>query len=247
MKRTDAGFAKRIAGALIGVMAAIAFAPTVAWAQVPVAQVTMYEVLEALQFKKAIKHTDPQAFAKRFADAALLGNSVVSFGDPIFGAASYIGAEAQSKVDIRPASRTFGTGPIQGTFDLLTDFNGGDVDHLSDLAVVASGKIDGTLDLRPALNPTNPQPIAPVSGKWKLRTVPGERGQFQGAFLIAADLSALGLGDGDWYVQPDELNASCVSKVQVTLVPGVATACMLDKTEYVLGIPLTKAVLVLFR
>jgi len=245
MKRTDAGFVKRAMGALIGVMAVIAFVPAVAWAQVPVAQVTMYEVLEALQFKKPIKHTDPQAFAKRFADAALLGNSVVSFGDPVFGAASYIGAQAQSKVNINPASRNFGTGPIQGTFDLLTDFNGGDVDHLSDLAVVASGKIDGTLDLRPALDPTNPQPIAPVSGTWKLTTVHGARGQFQGAFLIAADLSAMGL-PGDWYIQSDRLNASCVSGDSVLVAPGVS-ACRLDPTEYVLGIPLTKAVLFLVR
>ena len=246
MKRTDAGFVKRMTGALIGVMAAIAFVPAVAWAQAtPVAQVTMYEVLEALQFKKPIKDTDPQAFARRFADAALLGNSVVSFGDPVFGAASYIGAEAQSKVNVNPASRDFGTGPIRGTFDLLTDFNGGDVDHLSDLAVVASGKIDGTLDLRPALDPTNPQPIAPVSGKWKLTTVPGERGQFQGAFLIAADLTAMGM-PGDWYVQPKELNAGCVSGNSVDFGLPV-TFCRLDQTEYVLGIPLTKAVLFLVR
>jgi len=246
MKRTDGTLMKRVVGALAGLVAVAAFVPAVAWAQVPVAQVTMYEVLEALQFKKPIKHSDPQAFARRFAEAALLGNSVVSFGDPVFGAASYIGAEATSKVNINPGSRHFGTGPIEGTFDLLTDFNGGDVDHLSDLLVVARGKIEGTLDLRPALNPDPAQqlPIAPVSGKWKLTTVHGERGRFQGAFLIAVE--ALGPGGGDWYLQPDALGASCVSGNSFPAGPGVSL-CQLDSTEYVLGIPLTKAVLFLFR
>lgn len=234
-----------LGAALVLVLGVLLLMPGPALAQAPVAQVTMYEVLEALQFKKPIRHTTPQAFARRFAEASLLGNSIISFGDPVFGASSYIGAAATSNVNINPASRSFGTGPIQGEFDLLTDFNGGDVDHLSDLAVVASGKIDGTLDLRPALDPTNPQPIAPVSGNWKLTTRHGERGQFMGAFLIAADLSALGL-PGDWYVQPDDLKASCVSGIVVAL-PGGVSACQLAPTEYVLGIPLTKVVLFLFR
>ena len=234
-----------LGAALVPVLGVLLLMPGPALAQAPVAQVTMYEVLEALQFKKPIRHTMPQAFARRFAEASLLGNSIISFGDPVFGAASYIGAEATSNVNINPASRNFGTGPIRGEFDLLADFNGGDVDHLSDLAVVASGKIDGTLDLRPALNPTNPQPIAPVSGHWKLTTVHGERGQFTGAFLIATDLSAMGL-PGIWYIQPDNLKASCVSGIVVAL-PGGVSACQLDPTEYVLGIPLTKVVLFLSR
>ena len=235
-----------IRAALVPVLGLLLLVPSAALAQAPVAQVTMYEVLEALQFKKPIRHTTPQAFARRFAEASLLGNSVVSFGDPVFAAASYIGAEATSNVNINPASRNFGTGPIRGEFDLLTDYNGGDVDHLSDLAVVASGKIDGTLDLRPALDPTNPQPIAPVSGNWKLKNVHGERGQFQGAFLIAVDGLTLGLSGGDWYLQPDQLNASCVSGVSFPAGPGVSL-CQLAPTEYVLGIPLTKLVLFLFR
>jgi hypothetical protein len=233
---------KRVVGALAGLVAVAAFVPAVAWAQAPVAQLTGYEVFEALQFKKPLEHTTPQAFAKRFAQAALLGNSVVSFGDPVFGASSYFGAEATSNVNINPASRTFGTGPIQGTFDLLFDYNFGAVDHLSDLAVVASGTLAGTLDLRLALDPTHPQPIAPVSGKWKLTTVRGEHGQFQGAFFIPVDLTTLGL-PGLWYVQSPA--GACVSKTVVAL-SAEASACLLDSTEYVLGIPLTKVVLVLF-
>ena len=247
MKRTDATLMKRVIGALAGLTAVVAFVPAVAWAQVPVAQVTMYEVLEALQFKRPIENTDPVMFARRFAQAGLLGNSVVSFGDPVFGAASYIEAEATSNVNINPASRNFGTGPISGKFDLLTDFNGGDVDHLSDLAVVASGKLEGTLDLRPVLIPDpntgQPTPIAPVSGKWRL-VHGGERGQFQGAFMIAVE--ALGPGGGDWYVQPDALQANCVSGFSFPVAPGVSL-CQLAPTEYVLGIPLTKAVLFLVR
>ena len=203
-----------------------------------------------MQFKKHVKFqfsndAEMIAILRRFADACLLGNSVVSFGDPIFGAASYIGADAQSKVNITPGNKSFGTGPIKGTFDLLTDFNGGDVDHLSDLAVVASGKLDGMLDLRPALDPKNPQPIAPVSGKWRLTTVGNQRGTFQGAFLIATDLSAFSL-PGDWYIQPDNLQANCISNTMFPIAPG-ATACLLDSTEYVLGIPLTKAVIFLVK
>ncbi len=248
MERTDAGFTKRVVGALVGLMAVAAFVPAVAWAQVPVAQVTMYEVLEALQFKKPIEveNSTPQAFARRFAEAALLGNRVVSFGDPIFGASSFIGAEATSTVNIDPLSSRFGTGPIRGSFDLLTDFNGGAVEHLSDLAVVARGRIDGTLDLRPALIPDRktgkPTPIAPVSGQWRLSTAQG--GQFQGAFLIAAEV--FGPGGGNWYVQPDALNAGCVSGPAIPVGGGVSL-CQLDPTEFVLGIPLTKAVLFLFR
>lgn len=235
-----------LGAALVPVLGLLLLMPGPALAQAPVAQVTMYEVLEALQFKKPIGHTTPQAFARRFAEASLLGNSVRSFGDPVFAAASYIGAEATSKVNINPASRSFGIGPIRGEFDLLADYNGGDVDHLSDLAVVASGKIEGTLDLRPALDPKDPKPIAPVSGNWKLTTVHGERGQYQGAFLIAVDGLTLGLGGGDWYLQPDDLNASCVSGVSFPAGPGVSL-CQLAPTEYVLGIPLTKLVLFLFR
>src|SRR5712692_9312671 len=123
MKRMDATLMKRVAVVLAGLVAAAAFVPAIARAQIPVAEVTMYEVLATLQFKQPIKHANPPAFAKRFADAALLGISVISFGDPVFGASSHIGAKTTSNVNINPASQNFGTGPIQGQFDLLAAFN----------------------------------------------------------------------------------------------------------------------------
>ncbi|MGH9576599.1 MAG: hypothetical protein ACRD3R_04095, partial [Terriglobales bacterium] len=119
MKRTDAGLMKRVLGALVGVMTAAALVPATAWAQ-PVARVTAYEVLEALRFKMPIANTNPQQFARRFAEAGLLGDQLVPLQpDPVFAAATHIEAEAASNVNIDPRSAKFGTGPIRGEFDLL--------------------------------------------------------------------------------------------------------------------------------
>ena len=106
MKRTATGLLKRMLGALAGLMVAAAFVPAVASAGGPVARLTMYEVLEALQFKKPIEGTDPQQFARRFAEAALLGNQVVPLSaNPIFLASNYSGARRpRSSTSTRPAA-----------------------------------------------------------------------------------------------------------------------------------------------
>lgn len=253
MKRTDAGFVKRAMGALIGVMAVIVFVPAVAWAQ-PVARVTAYEVLEALKFKGPIRHSDPQAFSLRFAEAGLLGDQVVPLQkDPLFAAATHIEAGATSNVNINPKSRKFGTGPIQGEFDLLSlqDLDGNGDPNLSDLVVIANGRLQGTLDLRPALIP-NPNtgmvsPLALVSGTWNLKRDGRKPGPFSGVFLIPFDAGALGL-PGNWYLNPSELEipglpSICRSGVKVDTPFG--SFCQLSPEEYVLGFPLTKAIIFL--
>lgn len=244
MKRMDGTLRKRVVGALAGLVAVAAFVPAVAWAQVPVARLTMYEVLEALQLKKP---------TQRFASAALLGNRVVPLQpDPFFAAATNVGAEATSKVNINPGSRRFGTGPIQGDFQLLTlmDLDSNGEPNLSDLVVVARGHLEGTLDLRPALIPDPatglPSPYAPVSGTWNLKHDGRKPGSFAGAFLIPFRIPGVG---GHWYLNPAELEITglpsiCLSGFVADF--GFGPLCALDPVqETLLGFPLTKAVIYL--
>jgi hypothetical protein len=255
MRRRDGTFAKRLVGALAGLVALAAFVPALAWAQ-PVARVTAYEVLEALQFKAPNWHADPRsnALVRRFAEAALLGDRILPLQpDPLFAAATHIGAGATSKVNITPGSQKFGLGPIQGDFDLLTlqDLDGNGDPNLSDLVVIASGKLQGLLDLRPALIP-NPgtgqvSPFALVSGTWSLKKDGHKPGPFSGLFLIPFEVP--GLEGAQWYLNPPELDlggqlpTTCRSNVIVNLAFG--SICQLSAEEYVLGFPLTKAVIFL--
>jgi hypothetical protein len=117
--------------------------------------------------------------------------------------------------------------------------------------VVASGRLQGTLDLRPVLildpNTGQVSHSAPVSGTWDLENDGRKPGAFSGKFLIPFDGSALGLA-GDWYVNPGELEipgqaSICLSGVLIDIPIG--TFCQLSAQEYVLGFPLTKAVIFL--
>ena len=146
-----------------------------------------------------------------------------------------------------------GTGPIQGEFDLLSlqDLDGNGNPNLSDLVIIASGRLQGTLDLRPALIPDPAtgmvSPVAPVSGTWNLKNDGRRAGSFGGAFLIPFDASALGL-QGDWYINPKELAipglpSICLSGVVINTPFG--SFCQLSPEEYVLGFPLTKAIIFL--
>lgn len=221
-------------------------APAVASAEVPVARIVLYEVMESLELRQTRRDAVP--FSKRIADAALLGTSVVplSPGTP-FAANQSITATATSRVILDPTREGFGTGPITGAFDLVVsrDLDNNGRQNLSDLVVVASGSLQGTLDLRPAL--VEQQPFARVSGQWALGD--DSAGRFSGLFLIPFDYPGLGLV----YLDPPELQAAgsvCLSGKSY-VVPADPTGavlipvCVLDYREFVLGFSLTKAVLFL--
>jgi hypothetical protein len=261
MRGTKATLTKRVFGALAGLVALAALAPAVAWAQ-PVARVTAYEVLEALQFKKPMKHwhwhpSMESVLVRRFAEAALLGDNILPLQpDPLFAVATHVGAAATSNVNITPGSKRFGLGPIRGEFDLLKleDLDGNGNPNLSDLVVIASGRFQGMLDLRPALVPDPqtgmPRPLALVSGTWNLNK--GDKGEqkpgpLSGVFLIPFELP--GFEGIQWYLNPPDLDAggalptTCRSNVVVDF--GFGNICQLSAEEYVLGFPLTKAVIFL--
>ena len=114
--------------------------------------------------------------------------------------------------------------------------------------VVASGRLRGTLDLRPVLIPDPatgmPSPYAPVSGRWDFKH--GDIAKtFQGAFLIPFQIPGF---LGEWYLNPASLEipglpSICASGVMMDI--GFGAVCQLAPSEHVLGFPLTKAVIYL--
>ncbi|MGH7356330.1 MAG: hypothetical protein ACRELS_17370, partial [Candidatus Rokuibacteriota bacterium] len=90
-------------------------------------------------------------------------------------------------------------------------------------------------------------PLALVSGTWNLKNDGRKPGPFSGVFLIPFDGSLLGLS-GDWYLNPKELEIEGLPSIcrsgHIADTP-FGGFCQLSAEEYVLGFPLTKAVIFL--
>ena len=253
----------RVVAASLAAAALAGLFPAAASAERPVAGVVLYEVWEALELRGPIRNADPEAFRRRFAEAGLLGlKPVVPLPNGVFAEADGIVAEATSNVNIVAGNRQFGTGPIRGDFQLLK-FIGpqlpGSDPNLAQLVVTAEGRLQGTLDLRLALDPVTPAPLAPVAGTWQLKGPGGRPGRFDGAFLIPVSVPTVG-GPLTFYVVPGDLLKSvnpfgveCNLPVPAQALepfltlPATAAACQLEPQEFVLGFALTKAVIILFE
>lgn len=232
MNRTMVGFAGAVAAAVLSLAAAPASA------QQPVAVVFMYEVSEGLSFK-APKHVrNPADAQRRLADATLLGKKIVPLTtDPAspWAAAHFISADAHSSVSL-----TTGRGPIGGTFDLLQDIDPAR-ESLDTLVISGSGSLRGVLDLRTAT-----QGYARASGTWQIKKSPP--GTFSGVFLIpfpiAPDVYAY--LDVSSTLELDQMGLSlCANPIPLSSDPAGPKGCVLGSDEFALGIPLTKAVLIL--
>jgi hypothetical protein len=213
----------RVLGSLAASMvAAVAFTSTPASAEIPVVRMVMYEVTEALRFKPAA--TDPADFERRMAAASLLGVDVqpLAAGTP-FAVGQFTVTNATSNVDLLT-----GHGPVKGSIDLLTDLDP-TRNSLDTLLITAVIRIKADLDLTTAT-----QGFAGINGTWKIKNTE-HRGHFTGFFVIPFQLP--GLGTQYWYV--DLGPGACAT---TSPVPGL---CPLTPGEFVLGIPLTKAVIVL--
>jgi hypothetical protein len=212
--------------------------PAVASAQTPVATAVLYEVAEALKFKGAKAATDPTSFTRRIAEATLLGKEIQGApGTPFFGA-QFMTADARSAVDLQT-----GVGPISGSFDLLADTDPAR-NSLDTLVITASATLQGTLDLTTAT-----QGYAAVEGDYKIKgRKPKVGGPFQGVFLIPFQVPIPGLETQYWYLDLGPTQGTCTGRTDLPIGPNYApvSVCPLADFEFSLGIPLTKAVIVLF-
>ena len=224
-------------GRLAGVVAAVTvwLAPGLAAAQAPVAAVVMYEVAESLTFKVP-KHTDDLAQAKRrLASATLIGRTIVPFtADPAspWTGAQFMSTHAQSSISL-----ISGTGPIRGTFDVLKDLDP-TRESLDTLIVMSSGQLHGVLDLS-----TSASGYASTSGTWQVKN---SKGTFAGVFVVPFPYEA-----GYAYVDLTQalglapLGLSFCDASRAVTLPGGAPGCRLGSEEFALGIPLTKALIIL--
>lgn len=230
----------------------VAVLPALAAAQTPVARVVLYEVWETLDLRGVsvdLSNPDPESFRRRFAEAGLLGRQIEATPGTRFATANLLAAEATSNVNIKAGSPGFGLGPIRGDFQLLryVPLDGNDLENLSDFVVTDEGRLSGTLDLRPALDPAMPLPLAFVSGKWTLQGQGGGHRTFVGIFLIP-----FRLGPTTFYLIPAAADPAQAALLE-GLCPqgGMATLggvlCPLSPAEHVLGFPLTKAVILLLE
>lgn len=232
MKRTIVGLAGAVAAALVSL------APVPAAAQQPVAAVFMYEVSEGLSFK-APRHVKDVADAQsRLADATLLGKKIVPLtaGNSLWARAHFISADAISNVSLHT-----GNGPIRGTFNLLQDIDP-TRESLDTLVISASGSLRGVLDLSTAM-----QGYASASGTWAIKKSAG--GTFAGVFLIPFPVApgVYAYLDLTSALQLDLMGLSlCANPIPLSADPAGPKGCLLGSDEFALGIPLTKAVLILF-
>jgi hypothetical protein len=220
------------------VVVSVGVLPAVASAQTPVATAVLYEVAEALKFKGPKAATDPDSFKRRLAEATLLGKDIQGApGTPFFGA-QFITADARSAVNL-----ITGVGPISGTFDLLADLDP-TRNSLDTLVITATATLHGTLDLSTAT-----QGYAVASGDYKIKgRKPAVAGPFQGLFLIPFQVPIPGLENQYWYLDLGPTQGLCNGRTDLPIGPNYApvSVCPLADYEFSLGIPLTKAVFVLF-
>jgi hypothetical protein len=184
----------------------------------PFATLKLYEVQEGTDLRG--RDDSP---ALRVANAALVGSATGA----ICAATAMPPAPAQEPCafDTVAESRVplhKGYGPIDGTFQLLWDAMP-DQHLLSDLVMVADGRVQGTLDLRPLL--FHNEPFATMEGKWKSRQLDA-RGTFTGTFFVPF---------------PDP-TGTCPTGFAYGDRPGGAGLVCLAPTEFSLGNPVTKVV-----
>ena len=232
MKRTFAGFAGTVAAAVVWL------APGLATAQQPVAAVFMYEVSEGLSFKTPKRVKDLAGAQSRLADAALIGKKIVPLtaGPSPWARAHFISADANSSVSLHT-----GRGPIRGSFNLLQDIDP-TRESLDTLVISASGSLRGALDLSTAM-----QGYASTSGTWEIKR--SASGTFSGVFLIPFPVApgVYAYVDLTSALQLDQLGLSlCANPIPLSADPAGPKGCLLGSDEFALGIPLTKAVLILF-
>lgn len=189
------------------------------------ANVTLWEVQEYLRLK-AGSHEDNIAF--RLANATLVGDATDGLCAGTGVAQCAMDARARSTVSLET-----GVGPISGAFNILVDSDPNSP-LLSDLVLVATGTLSGTLDLRPVLllkqGLPGGAPVAPAQGRWRSREL-DVRGSFSGAFLVPVPAAALGL-----HCSPEP------AKDFMYFNPaGPGTGCLTD-ADFSLGIPVTKFV-----
>ncbi len=239
MKTLTTRSARRVLGALLMALlfVTVLIVPGVASAQAPIATAVLYEVAEALKLKGPKTATSPEDFKRRIAEATLLGKDVTGAPGTAFYGSGFIVAEAVSRVNV-----VTGIGPIRGTFDLLTDTDP-TRQSLDTLAITRSGVLEGQLDLSTAR-----QGYAQVRGRYRFQGRGGQEGQFQGVFLIPFQLPIPGLETQYWYLDLGPLAGTCAGATTLPIGPGGAAVslCPLTSAEYSLGIPLTKAVLVMY-
>lgn len=205
--------------------------------QQPVAAVFMYEVSEGLSFKMPKRVRDLAVAQARLARATLLGKKVVPLtaGDSPWAGAHFISADADSHVSL-----STGKGPIHGSFDLLQDIDP-TRESLDTLVISASGSLRGVLDLSTAM-----QGYATASGKWAIRR--SAEGTFSGVFLIPFPVApgVYAYLDLTSALQLDRMGLSlCADPIPLSADPAGPKGCLLGSDEFALGIPLTKAVLIL--
>jgi len=212
--------------ALVAVLMVLVL-PLPARAETPVAQVTLYEVNEALRLK-AVHHDDTSELKRRLAQASLLGTDVVAVGPKsVFVTGAFVKADASSAVDLGT-----GHGPVKGTIQLLTDI---DPNRNSLDTLLVTGEIDirGDLDLTTA----SVTATAPITGTWR-GEYRRERGSYRGVFLIPFNM-----GGTYYYQNPADVFPGFTCKGAVDDFGPWGKFCRVDSTEFVLGIPLTKALL----
>jgi len=212
--------------ALVAVLMVLVL-PLPARAETPVARVTLYEVNEALRLK-AVRHDDTSELKRRLAQASLLGTDVVALGPKsLFVTGAFVKADASSAVDLGT-----GHGPVKGTIQLLTDI---DPSRNSLDTLLVTGEIDirGDLDLTTA----SVTATAPIAGTWRSE-YRRERGNYRGVFLIPFNM-----GGTYYYQNPADVFPGFTCKGAVDDFGPYGKFCRVDSTEFVLGIPLTKALL----
>ncbi len=209
----------------------VAMAPA-ARAETPVARLTLYEVDEALKFKPHGHDTD--AVQARLAQASLLGTAVdvVALKDgTVFKTGAFVKADASSDVSLATL-----VGPVRGTVNLLTDLDP-TRNSLDTLLITAVLDIKAELDLSPTASKVR---MAPIRGDWRAQGK-RQRGGFTGAFLIPFSLD----GKTYFYLNPAAIVPGFTCKGPLVNVgPPFGYLCMVDSTEFVLGIPMTKALLI---
>ena len=212
--------------ALVAVLMVLVL-PLPARAETPVARVTLYAVNEALRLK-AVRHDDTSELKRRLAQASLLGTDVVAVGPKsVFVTGAFVKADASSAVDLGT-----GHGPVKGTIQLLTDI---DPNRNSLDTLLVTGEIDirGDLDLTTA----SVTATAPITGTWR-GEYRRERGSYRGVFLIPFNM-----GGTYYYQNPADVFPGFTCKGAVDDFGPWGKFCRVDSTEFVLGIPLTKALL----
>ena len=212
--------------ALVAVLMVLVL-PLPARAETPVARVTLYEVNEALRLK-AVRHDDTSELKRRLAQASLLGTDVVAVGPKsVFVTGAFVKADASSAVDLGT-----GHGPVKGTIQLLTDIDP-NRNSLDTLLVTGEINIRGDLDLTTA----SVTATAPITGTWR-GEYRRERGSYRGVFLIPFNM-----GGTYYYQNPADVFPGFTCKGAVEDFGPWGKFCRVDSTEFVLGIPLTKALL----